>query len=321
MRKLLVIVGPTGSGKTSLALNLLDKVNAEIVSADSRQVYKRLDYITNKLGANDDGLNIKRRDGFWIQDGKAINLYDVVDITQTYSVSRFIKDAIGVLDTLWSSGKDAFLVGGTGFYIDALLGRVPFGNVPADNDLRANLLNYELSRLQSRLKNLDERFFMQLSSSELQNKQRLIRYIEVATYAGNVKSGQEWSPLKTRIGVDVDVKHIGLKANNAMLYEKSDKWIDWLTKTTFFKKELSLVKNTKNVSETLIKGMIFREGLDWLDGKMSLEEAKSIMKGRLHRYIRSQLRWFGYNKQIDWFDISANGWRQKVEEKVLRWYS
>ncbi len=321
MKKILVIVGPTGTGKTFLALNLLNEIDGEIVSADSRQVYKNLNYTTNKLGHRDEGLEIEKKDGVWIQDDKRINLYDVVDISETYSVGRFIDDATSVLDRLWSKRKEVFLVGGTGFYLDALLGRVPFGNVPADKYLRANFLNLELADLQSHLEKLDKRFFVQLSPSELQNKQRLIRYIEIATRAGSVKAGEEWSPLKKSIGQTIDVKYIGLRANKEYLYAKVDKWIDWLTKTNYFKNELSLIESTANVSGTLTTGMIFSEGLSWLNETMNLEEAKKIMKGRLHRYIRSQLRWFRYNNEIDWFDVSSRNWRKEVEGNVLKWYS
>ncbi|MCL4390032.1 MAG: hypothetical protein M1484_01830 [Patescibacteria group bacterium] len=160
MRKLLVITGPTATGKTKLGIELAQKYNGEILSADSRQVYKSLDIGTGKQTK-------------YFQWG-----IDLVAPNAKFNVSDYVKYANKVLEDIWRRGKLPIVVGGTGLYIKALLEPFDTINVPIDKELRSK--NYELRELQEKLQQTDPTKWAAMNESDRQNPRRLIRALEVA---------------------------------------------------------------------------------------------------------------------------------------------
>jgi tRNA dimethylallyltransferase len=319
--KIVVIVGPTGSGKTDLALKLLDQLDGEIISADSRQVYKGLDYITNKLSVTNN-QTIQKHSGYWIQDGKRINLYDCVDLGDGFSVSEYVDNARKEIERLFEEHRVPIVVGGTGFYIDCLLGREGYGTVPPNYELRDRCATLSIEELQEQLKLQDLDSFQSMRNDERLNKQRLIRYLEIADVMGNVADGLVWSALRDPIAMNaVDVLYIGLTTNREMLYTKCDQWVDSLLTFPQFKSEIDMIQTVERVDKTLLRGLIIREGLAYMKGDLTLEECKHAIKGRLHTYIRSQLKWFKRNTDIVWYDFASTDMKTRIVDSVMRWYS
>lgn len=301
--QILVILGPTGTGKTRLALETLQEVPGEIISADSRQVYRDLDYSTNKIGPRQDleKLNIKKHSGYWEQEGIRINLYDVARVTEQFSVSEFVKLATQRLEKIRQEQKLPVIVGGTGFYIDVLLGQAPFSEVKPNPKLRSRLARQPLQDLETKLQDLDEQAFQEMAPDEQQNPRRLIRYIELAQAAGSVQSAQQWSPLKKDIEDSVvQLKKIGLTADREILYKKADRWVDDLVESGHLVNETQHLISAGPEAKHLLDGMIFSPCAKFIQGELSQNQMIELIKGQLHNYIRSQLTWFKRDEGIEW---------------------
>lgn len=321
MRNIITIVGPTGTGKTSLALDVLQTIPGAIISADSRQVYKSLDYTTNKVSPTETFKNITKHDGFWVQDGVSIYGYDVATICDPFDVVQFIEHSVEICKVLWEENKVPIIVGGTGFYSDALLGRAPVSVVPPNLNLRKELRDYSLSTLHDQLFQLDRTAFESLDESQRNNPQKLIRYIEIITATGSLEAGQWWSPLKHEL-VPENTLNIGLQASRVHLYNRVDEWVEALVRSGYVYDETNcLLAADCDNADRLLRGVLFKEAAHFLVGEYSEAEMISRMKGRLHHYIRRQLMWFKRNNDIEWWDIEhAQSFSDRITSILTSWY-
>src|SRR3990167_9640413 len=153
--KLLVILGPTATGKTDLALKLAKEFSGELISADSRQVYKGLNIGTGKIpsGISKYQITIYKKEKYWKINGIKVWMYDLVDARRQYNVYHFVKDAEKLIEDVYKKGKLPILVGGTGLYIKALIDGLNNLNVPINKSLRRELEKLSLFQLQKRLQN------------------------------------------------------------------------------------------------------------------------------------------------------------------------
>lgn len=308
--KLLVILGPTATGKTDLALDLAKKFNGELVSCDSRQVYKGLDIGTGKLP---DKLKIKKEDRRWIVNGINIWMYDVVSPKKQYSVADYVKDANRVVEDIRRRQKLPIIVGGTGFYVKALLEGIPNLAVPIDSDIRNQLISSSLSGLQKKLINLSPDRWQNLNQSDGQNKRRLIRHIELAL-AGEVLYDQGFP------SQDFDVLKIGLTVPRQVLYERVDRRVDNWIEEGIIQEVEALHKQGVGLGRFRNLGLEYRVIADYLDGRFSLDEMKIVMQGELHGYVRRQQTWFKKDQEIYWVDITDQDFLGQVENKIRTWY-
>ncbi len=173
--KILAVIGPTSSGKSDLAVQLAKEFNGEIISADSRQVYTGLDIGTGKITKEE-------------MAGVPHHLLDVVDPNTVFSVSDFQKLAYAAIEDILSRGKLPIIAGGTGFYIQSIVGGIILPKVPENAELRKELSKLSLKELQKKLKELDLNRFEKI---DIENKVRLIRSIEIATALGSVPEIQK----------------------------------------------------------------------------------------------------------------------------------
>ena len=284
MKKLLVICGPTAIGKTRLALYLAKVFNGELISADSRQVYQGMDIGTGKE---------------WGQ-GVKIWGYDLIEPTRKFSAAQYAKYAKGVIKRIWQKNKLPILVGGTGFYIEAVTAGFETLDVGRNKKLRATLKNISAHELFTILANLDPRKARSLNISDRQNPRRLIRAIEVAQVR---KVPKEKEPFKA------DVLWIGLTAPKEFLREKITKRVEERIKRGFAKEVESLKR--RGFWEGAPKVTLgYRE---WPDiNKWKIEEFK---------YAKRQMTWFRHNKEIKWFAITQKSLAKEVEKMVKKWYS
>lgn len=291
MKKLLVICGPTATGKTALGVKLAKRFSGEIVSADSRQVYKGMDIGTGKdLPA---------------LDGTPAWLLDVVSPNKQFSVANYLKLAWGAIEDIWARGKLPIIVGGTGFYIKAITEGIGTLGIPPDWKLRKKLESYRVTELQNLLKKKDPQRWEKMNRSDRENPRRLIRAIEVA--------GKQ---LKTE-HCKLDALFIGLTAPYAILYRRIDERVDKRIGEGIEEEIRGLAKKGYNFKNSVLGTTIGY--CEWEDAKPRDQIIKQ-WKFDEHDLARRQMTWFKKNKQINWFNIDRPDWEKKVEKTVKKWY-
>lgn len=332
MNKLLIICGPTATGKTKLGIELAKKFNGEIVSADSRQVYRGMNIGTGKDIGNlkfeiynsKSILNDKFEIGHYEIDGIKIWLLDVVKPDYKFNVADYKKCADMVLDDIWKRGKLPILVGGTGFYIKAVVDGIETMAVKPDWELREKLSNCQIDELRITLEKLDPEKLATMNESDRQNPRRLVRAIEVAKWKLEVGNGK----------LDMDMRNgkyeerhtsilfIGLTASNSFLYEKIDQRVEERVKDGL-ENEIRdlLIKGYGFKNSALGTTLAYSEWEDFLSGKASKDEIIQKWKFDEHNYARRQLTWFRKNEKIIWYDIEKQNWSLEVENVVDDWYT
>lgn len=329
--KVLVVCGPTAAGKTSLGIRLAKCFNGEIISADSRQIYKGMDIGTGKDLPVNSKLKIPAfapstplrasagkqnyQVGYYLFEKIPVWLMDVVYPNQEFSVSHYYRLAWEVIKDIWQRGKLPILVGGTGFYIQAVVDGIPTKDIPRDPSLRKSLEGKSVEELLVQLESLDSFRAASLNTSDRKNPRRLVRAIEVACWQ---QENRLWQPTKHEVPNSL---FIGLTALYKFLYEKIDKRIEkWLGEGAEeeVKKLLEVYHwETSVLNETLG----YKEWRPYFDRKYNLEEVIQRWQFNEHHYVRRQMTWFKKTKRIHWFDISKKGWEKKVEKLVTSWYT
>lgn len=277
--KVIAIVGATASGKTAYSIELAKKVNGEIISADSRLVYKGFDIGTAKP-------TLEERDGILHY------LIDIVEPEVDYSVGLWAKEAEKCIDEIISRGKVPIIVGGTGLYFRILLENYELPKVEPNYDLRRELETLTFEELQTRLASKDPET---ASRIEKNDKKKIIRALEIVETLN--------LPMSEARGVKdsspYEVEWHGRNFPREELYERINKRVDLMIET-------GLIEETKNLLEkhgripNLIDTIGYREIIEYLDGKLDLKGACDILKQNTRRYAKRQLTWFRKNTMIDW---------------------
>jgi tRNA dimethylallyltransferase len=309
MKKILVVCGPTATGKTGLGLKLAKKFNGEIISADSRQIYKGMDIATGK----DIGQGKWLKD-HWEIEGIPLWLLDIVEPNVEFSVAHYVDLAWGKIKDIWQKDKLPIIVGGTGFYIKAVLENIPSQGVPPNWLLRKKLETKSVGSLFEELASLDSSRAGQMNISDRQNKRRLIRAIEIARWQLiNRLPEKENLPF-------FETLSIGLKDSLKSLYQKIDQRIEEHFKMGAKKEVEQLLEKGFSWDLSSMSAMGYREWQPFFEKKEDLSEVLTRWKFNEHAYARRQMTWFKKDKRIKWFDIHRKGWENGVEKEVSIWY-
>lgn len=309
-KNIYIIVGSTSSGKTSLALKLAQEFNGVIFSADSRQMYKYLDIGTGKIPqGSKDKIQIKKRDNKWVVNDIDIWGYDMATPDIQYSVYDYASNIIPIInDYLINSNKKIFIVGGTGLYIDVLVGKLHLDTAPINETLRDKLQESTIDELQKMYRSLNA---PSINSSDIKNKQRLIRKIEKYKQTNTTDITQKELPKL------IPAKHvyIGLTCPRQYIYDKVDTWLDNIWGKEIFDEihsaiELGYDKSTK------LQGLVYKQALEVISNTKTSAEAKQKAKYALHAYIRRQQTWFKKNMNIRWFDICDKDMYLKIKSLI-----
>lgn len=312
-RQLLVILGPTATGKTDLALDLAKKFNGELISCDSRQVYVGLDIGTGKLPDGrwkiEDG-RWKKGKGFWEIDEVKVWMYDVIDPKKQYTVADYAEDATGTVEDIITRKKLPIMVGGTGLYLKALIEGLPSLAIPVDKKLRKELEYLSTADLQKRLQQNQPERWEKMNNSDRQNSRRLIRAIELRGVKLSFDKEQKFDELK-----------IGLIAPRDVLYKRADELVRMRIKQGMVGEAEKLYEKGLSLKRIRQLGLEYGVLADYMDGKIkNIDELIKIMQGKIHGYIRRQLTWFAKEKEVHWFDITTKEFPDNVEKLVNAWY-
>lgn len=276
--KVVAIVGPTASGKTSFAVQYAKEHNGEIVSADSRLVYKGFDIATAKPAKEE-------------KQGIVHHLIDIVEPEYDYSVAQYVKDAEKSILDIISRHKLPVITGGTGLYLKSLLEGYDFPEMEPDYALRQELYKLKTDELYNELQKRDCATAEKVDKND---KKKIIRSLEVIN--SSKKPLSEIKRLKEPI---YNVEWIGLNYPRQELYERINKRVDFMIKKGLIDETKFLLQKHGNISN-IINTIGYHEITEYLNGVMTLEEAVAKLKQNTRNYAKRQLTWFRKNNAIKW---------------------
>lgn len=283
----IVVAGPTGTGKSDLGIYLAKALNGEIINADSTQVYKGMNIATNKVK---DTLGVKHY------------LFDEKDIQTDYTVFDFQKEARTAIDEILAKGKIPILVGGTGLYINATLYDYKFEN--KDNNQYEGVSNDELYK---RLLEVDPN-----TNIHLNNRVRIISALNY--YTANEKP---YSEKEKNVNLIYDTIFIGLKADREILYYKINKRVDKMI-------DEGLVKEARELydlgirTKAVMTPIGYKELFEYFDGQKSIDEAIENIKSHSRKYAKRQFTWFNNQVNMKWFKTDYENF-ENTEKEVLEY--
>lgn len=278
-KKVIAVVGPTASGKTAFAVDLANKINGEIISADSRLVYRGFDIGTAKPTK----AEMQEIPHYMI---------DIVEPECDYTAALYAREASKIIDSIISRGKTPIVAGGTGLYFRLLLENYVMPEVEPNYDLRKELEKYSSEDLHNMLSGLDAESAAKIYSTD---KKKLIRALEIVKTLGK--------PISEVRGVsdesDYEVEWIGLNFPREELYDRINRRVDVMIDMGLVEETKNLLKKHGNISN-IINTIGYREITKYLNAEMSLEEAKNLLKQNTRNYAKRQLTWFRKNSAIKW---------------------
>lgn len=289
---LIAIVGPTAAGKTSLAIRLAEAFNGEIVSADSRQIYRGMDIGTAKPTPEERARVLH-------------HLIDIVEPDQEFHVAQFQTAAYAAIDDIRRRGKVPFLVGGTGQYVHAVLEGWQIPPVPPDPDLRERLHaeaeEHGPEHLHRRLAAVDPDAAARIHPN---NVRRVIRALEVHAATGRpISEWQEKRPPPYRI------LKIGLTMNRQKLYERIDTRVDRMIADGLVEEVRRLLANGYSFDLPAMSSLGYGEFEPFFQGDASLDSVVQAIKHGTHRFVRHQYNWFSEDDpSIHWFDVEGDAY-------------
>lgn len=299
-KPLIILTGPTAVGKTKASIGLAKAIGGEIISADSMQVYKKMDIGSAKI--RDDEM-----------EGVNHYLIDVLDPAEEFNVVLFQKMAKQAMEEIYANGHIPIVVGGTGFYIQALLYNIDFTQENEDNHIRTELETIAKEQgadyLHQMLQEIDARSAETIHAN---NVKRVVRAIEYYRQTGkpisehNEKERQKESPYTFAYFVLMDERQ--------KLYDRIEKRIDVMVEEGLLDEVKALYEEGYTRDMVSMQGLGYKEILDYLDGKMTLEEAIYVLKRDTRHFAKRQITWFKREKDVCWIDKSAF---QYDEDRIL----
>ena len=286
-QKVIVICGPTASGKTALSIELAKKINGEIVSCDSMQIYKEMDIGTAKPTK---------------EEMQEIPHYMINTIfpNERYSVADYKKDAKKAIREIIKKGKVPIIVGGTGLYVDSLIYEIEYPDIKFDEKYRQELEEQVrkdgLEKLYNKAKKIDPEAMLKISSND---KKRILRVLEIYKATGKTKTEQERKSREKEPEFDYLV--YGLNMPREKLYERINLRVDIMIKQGLIK-EVEEIYKKYNEFPTAMKGLGYKEVVEYLEGHLTKEEMIEKIKQETRRYAKRQMTWFRKNKQTIWLD-------------------
>ena len=296
-----VLTGPTAVGKTALSIELAKAIGGAIISADSMQVYKHMDIGSAKIMPEE-------------MEGIRHYLVDEFEPDEEFHVARFVERAKECLNEIYREGKIPIIVGGTGFYIQALLYDVNFSEQNTNTEYRKELEYLAEEKgaeyLHKMLKEVDA---ASAEAIHANNRKRVIRALEFYHLTGTkISEHNETEKQKTS---PYNFAYFVLTDNRKHLYERIEKRVDMMIKNGLVEEVQKLKDMGYHREMVSMQGLGYKEILDYLDGKMTLEEAVTLIKKETRHFAKRQLTWFRRERDVIWFDKEKYEYN---EEHILR---
>ncbi|QEK12174.1 tRNA (adenosine(37)-N6)-dimethylallyltransferase MiaA [Crassaminicella thermophila] len=302
-KPLLIIVGPTAVGKTEISINIAQKLNGEIISADSMQIYKHMDIGSAKP-------TLEERAGI------PHYLMDEIDPREDFSVVQFQKKAKQYIDLILKKGKIPIIVGGTGLYVNSIIYDIDFTKTISNWEFR-NKLEKEVQTYGNEYlhKKLEERDPDAAARIHPNNVKRVIRALEI------IENGESIKDFRSALVENPDYNYvlIGLMRDRQELYERINKRVDILIKKGLVEEVKKLISLGLNEEDISMKGLGYKEIIKYLKGMYDFEEAIRILKRDTRRYAKRQITWFKRYDKIKWFNFNEYSSKVQLENDIIKY--
>ena len=283
----IVIVGPTGVGKTKLSIELAKRLNGEVINADSTQVYRGMDIGTAKVTEEE-------------KEGIVHHLFDIKDIDEDYTVYDYQKDSRKCIEDILKKGKTPIMVGGTGLYIKASLYNYEFEDEDNTNYVDDNKTNDELY---DELLKVDPNTVIHKN-----NRKRIIRALNYYYKNGKIMDNKSDKLL-------YDAIFIGLTTDRDVLYDRINKRVDVMVQNGLVD-EAKRIYDSNIRSKAVMTPICYKELFNYFDNKKSLEECLDDIRQNSRKYAKRQYTWNKHQFDVNWFDVDFNNFNNTVEEVI-----
>ena len=302
-RPLIILTGPTAAGKTDISIRLAEKLGGEIISADSMQVYRRMDIGTAKIRKEE-------------MNGIPHHLIDVLEPTEPFNVSVFKELALRAADDIYSRGKIPIMVGGTGFYIQALLYDIDFSEEHSDG-YRESMEQIAATsggpdKLFEELRSVDP------ASCEIIHKnniKKVIRALEFYHYNGTPIS--EHNSVQREKSSAYDSMYLVLTMDREKLYNRIEKRVDIMMENGLVEEVRGLIEEGLDDTYISMQGIGYKEVYEYLKGKCTLEDAIYNIKQNTRHFAKRQLTWFRREKEVIWIDKDTFSSDEEIADHIV----
>ncbi len=289
--KVIIICGPTASGKTSMSVELAKKINGEIISCDSMQIYKEMDIGTAKVTKEE-------------MQGIKHYMIDIVSPEQRYSVAEYKRDTKKAIKEILSKGKTPIIVGGTGLYIDSLIYEIEYQNIEYDETYREFLekrvVEEGLQALYDEAKKIDSEAILKISQND---QKRILRILEIYKATGKNKTEMEKKSREKEVEYDYQV--YVLEWDREILYSRINKRVEIMIEMGLVAEVEYIVEKYKSFP-TAMQGLGYKEVVMYLKNEITKEEMVDLIKMESRRYAKRQITWFKKNKDSIWLDAKKD---------------
>ncbi|GHV16216.1 tRNA dimethylallyltransferase [Clostridia bacterium] len=281
MNRLIIIGGPTASGKTSLSIEMAKEVDGEIICGDSMQIYQHMQIGTAAPTIEE-------------QDDVPHHLFSLISPLINFSVAEYVKLSNFTISDIIKRGKTPILVGGTGLYLDSIANNIDFSSESSNDNIFSELNTKTNEELFESLKTIDPPM---ANVIKLGDRRRLIRALEIFHTTGKTKTEYDKQAKNNRI---YDVEYYAIDFPREKLYERINKRVDLMIRAGLVSEVKNLIKIGVTSSMTASQGIGYKELIPYLNGEITLDKTISAIKQASRRYAKRQLTWFRRNEEITW---------------------
>jgi tRNA dimethylallyltransferase len=286
MKQIVIICGPTAVGKTAVSIKLAQKLNTDIISSDSMQIYRGMDVGTAKIRKEE-------------MQGIKHHMIDIVEPCNEYSVSDYSMDALKIIEDLFSNDKVPLIVGGTGLYINSLIYKMDFNSSKKNEEIRSKYRNiFEEKGIDFLYNMLVSKNSKIASTIEKNNVKRVIRALEILDNSEEIKAFEE-----VKIFQNYKVNMYVLKMDREILYKNINKRVDSMITKGLVEEVEELMKKGLTSENQSMKAIGYRQILSYLEGDISKEDAIELIKRDSRRYAKRQYTWFKRYDFSKWIDV------------------
>lgn len=298
---LFILIGPTAIGKTELSINLAKKMNGEIISADSMQIYKYMNIGSAKITKEE-------------MEGVPHHLIDNISPDEDFTVANYKNHTKTLINDINKKGKLPIIAGGTGLYVNSIVYDLQFTEVPPNDDIRDELEYLSNEHLHKELEMVDKISADRLSPND---RKRLIRALEI--YKSTGKTMSEYNKDFRTENKDYNLVMIGLNMDRAELYNRINLRVDIMVGAGLIEEVKGLLEMGYDKSLVSMQGIGYKEIIMYLEGRLSIDESISLIKQKTRNYAKRQLTWFRRDSRVQWMNIDSYSSNEALSNDIIEY--